>query len=210
MDHNPGSTKSKKKKKRSICAKSTEEGTNTTHAHTHTHTFRLRTHLPCKRPRVGHCQLALFQLFTPWDWFSHRPNMEETRTSVHPNGTALPHIHTHTDTRIHTSTLKCTLGAEALALCGHKVASTQVKEISTNTSMVTMETTDIGAFVCVSMCRAVWALALGISLSGPFTMTTERVQKSEWLWLIQWIIWKTDWERAWVRQWVEVGERGSF
>lgn len=46
-----------------MCAKSMEEGTNTVmpeHKHmlTHTHTFRLRTHLPCKRPRVGLCQLA--------------------------------------------------------------------------------------------------------------------------------------------------------
>lgn len=87
------------------CTKSMEEGTNTImpkhmHMTTHTHTFRLRTHLPCKRPRVGHCQLALFQLFTPWDWFSHRPNMEGTHT--YPNGTALLHTHTHTDTDTHT------------------------------------------------------------------------------------------------------------
>lgn len=43
----------------------------------------------------------------------------------------------------------------------------------------------------------------GISLSGPFAMTTERVQRSEQHRLIQWIIWKTDW----AREWVEVGER---
>ena len=66
----------------------------------------MRTHLPCKRPRVGPCQLALFQLFTPWDWFSHRPNMEETRTSVYPsvrpNGTILyTHTDTHTQTKVH-------------------------------------------------------------------------------------------------------------
>lgn len=43
----------------------------------------------------------------------------------------------------------------------------------------------------------------GISLSGPFAMTTERVQRSEQHRLIQWIIWKTDW----AREWVEVGAR---
>lgn len=113
-----------------MCTKSIEDGTRIimcTHPHTR---VPGRGHIcPARDPEWDTASWLLFNLSPP--------GIGSPTGQIWKRQYLCPPQRDH---RAHTHRVKCTVEAGALALCGHKVASTRAKVISTGTSTVTMET----------------------------------------------------------------------